>query len=505
MADKELGTGEITAASGLDGTEKVYLRQGANSREADVDDFVTYIQGLQLETKVSMSSDQAVSGGGAVVLWNTDDRDDGDWHDTGSNTDRITTGANVIDVIAKIKLTALATNGPTFGIIIGRYNSIDVLQEDVGVFQSSNEASTDPDIMVPVFNVRMNVGDFLRVSVESSDSAFNVDSAASYFQVRTAGLMPTISGFSGARVEKTVAQSIPDITDTKVTFDKEIWDTHDYHDNSVNNTRFTIPVDGIYLFTGNIDTAGFSSDHQAQLTLRKNNEGFPGFAGTSEVDKSTSSGSRLLNVTGIAQLVAGDYVELIFFMGSGAARDLDATTATSFGIIKLDGPAFIGGGFMTRDPNIGKLVVVSNSVGQVFASGDNEPFEWDTNDFIDDPLFHDTGVDNSRIHAPWTGRYRFTHKVAVSAITATLDMQMWISLNRALDPSSPPVSFFNDFPRHRIEQTKPITTGSRGMTSFASTIISLTAGDYIQFVNWSFPGHTYAQTQTWLELEYLGS
>jgi len=50
------------------------------------------------------------------------------------------------------------------------------------------------------------------------------------------------SSFSGARLTKSVGQTLTNNTDTMITWDVETFDVGNYHDNVTNNTRITIPA-----------------------------------------------------------------------------------------------------------------------------------------------------------------------------------------------------------------------------------------------------------------------
>jgi hypothetical protein len=75
--------------------------------------------------------------------------------------------------------------------------------------------------------------------------------------------------FSGARVYRTTDQWITSSTLTDISFDAERFDTDDYHDNSTNNNRLTVPTAGKYLLIANISWQPYSGGDR-QLGIRLN-------------------------------------------------------------------------------------------------------------------------------------------------------------------------------------------------------------------------------------------
>ena len=337
MADKELG--DLTNASALDGTELIHVKQGANSRDALISAIGTYLQGLQEETHVTLAGDQSITDANLnKVDWDTETRDDGGWHESVTNKDRMTTGDGVFDATVKIKLITIAATPETYGVELGRYNSSAVLQEIVGEDQRTLDSTLDPVITFSVLNIRMSSGDFLRVSVQSSDTDYSVESDDSFFMVRTAGITSGISIFSGCRAKRiTSTFSIPNNTETRVEFNGEDWDTDDYHDNSTNPDRFTVPAGRpleFYRLTAGWETETYAAAHLWQNSIGVNGSVYPTFCSETMFTGSANN-SKASVMTTVVQMQGGDYAHLNLFHTRGSAVLIDANDSTFFVIERI--------------------------------------------------------------------------------------------------------------------------------------------------------------------------
>lgn len=82
--------------------------------------------------------------------------------------------------------------------------------------------------------------------------------------------------FSGCVLTKSAPQSVNTATETEITFDGEVFDTDNYHDNTTNTTRLTAPATGYYLVGGSAEFASLSDQKSCILRIRKggtNNSG----------------------------------------------------------------------------------------------------------------------------------------------------------------------------------------------------------------------------------------
>jgi hypothetical protein len=131
----------------------------------------------------------------------------------------------------------------------------------------------------------------------------------------------------GVRVLRTSAQSISHNTETAIQYTSETFDTHNFHDNTNNNTRMTVPSGkgGLYLLTANANFASNSTGRRA-LLFRKN--GSTTFA-QSEWGNSASNAPHM-NLSSMIDMVAGDYVEVFVFQSSGGNLNISTYLNASF-------------------------------------------------------------------------------------------------------------------------------------------------------------------------------
>lgn len=185
-------------------------------------------------------------------------------------------------------------------------------------------------------------GDYVEVRVShSKGSALNVAYNAEYspiFSIHKLDSGKVGSGI-GAKAYNSAAQNIADDTSTALTFNSEEFDTDGFHDTGSNTSRMTIPagLGGKYLVTGGTYFTAFDADGTRLIQLRKN--GSVELRGHVRMPGSSVSGHGVIT-TLIADLVAGDYVEVVAYQNSGAAMDVGHASVLSaqshFSIMRLD-------------------------------------------------------------------------------------------------------------------------------------------------------------------------
>lgn len=149
------------------------------------------------------------------------------------------------------------------------------------------------------------------------------------------------SGF-GARVAFGT-QAIAGGTDTKILFPTEEWDQGNVFNPAT--STFTVPQSGRYILTGSYKTGAASAANSQDLILFKNNAVLA--YGTS-IGSSTISNVIGGSVSYIANLTAGDVIELRIFITAGATTSIDLA---SFSAIKTDcsGGTASGGSITSGD------------------------------------------------------------------------------------------------------------------------------------------------------------
>ncbi len=121
------------------------------------------------------------------------------------------------------------------------------------------------------------------------------------------------SPFRGALVKKSANQSISSGTNVAVAFDAEEYDIGDWHDNSTNNSRLTVPA-GVSRVRISAQYTNSSLSGQTIIEIRKNGGNFVGKA-MSETD---TAGVDSVNATTPAiEVSAGDYFEAWVFLTDG--------------------------------------------------------------------------------------------------------------------------------------------------------------------------------------------
>lgn len=127
-------------------------------------------------------------------------------------------------------------------------------------------------------------------------------------------------------------QTINDNTTTTINFNAENYDTPGtMHDNVTNNSRITMPIPGLYLFTADGALSDLNDYQAANFVLRGN--GVTTLAQSSDMGVSDGGGPKL-NLSTVEKLVATDYVELRVFFNNTAntSRTITAKlTATWIG------------------------------------------------------------------------------------------------------------------------------------------------------------------------------
>lgn len=129
----------------------------------------------------------------------------------------------------------------------------------------------------------------------------------------------------GCQVRLGSTHSIPDTSQTILTFDTEEFDTDTMHDDVTNNSRITIVTDGLYLFT-------FTGFWAANSTGRRNVGLYLGGSSLMAFDERTPNASpattTMLIVAPIA-CTAGNYFEIKALQTSGGALNLSSARFTA--------------------------------------------------------------------------------------------------------------------------------------------------------------------------------
>jgi len=187
-------------------------------------------------------------------------------------------------------------------------------------------------------NPMTTTGDTIYSSSGSTPARLGIGSTGQVLTV-AAGIpswaTPAAASFVGCQLATTnTAQTISNTVQTKIQWGVEDFDTDGFHDNSVNNSRITIPAGkgGYYFIYGSSrwtnDTAG-----RRIVYITKNNVNSlssEGFSVATNTQYPSNIISKVLNLS------AGDYIELEVFQSSGGNLNLDANGENlTFGAWKI--------------------------------------------------------------------------------------------------------------------------------------------------------------------------
>ncbi len=127
------------------------------------------------------------------------------------------------------------------------------------------------------------------------------------------------SSFVGASIRNDSGISVDSSTTTTMPFPQETFDTNGFHDNTTNNSRFTVPSGkaGYYQINYTVLYQGYSSNHAVRLVYFVNGTQICLYkaASVAGIGEQNYFFSRTVN------LAVGDYVELKVWQDSGVARN----------------------------------------------------------------------------------------------------------------------------------------------------------------------------------------
>lgn len=288
------------------------------------------------------------SGMFTVIDFDDEDHDDSLWHDNVTNNSRFTVPAGV----TKILVNASATfNSGTGNRRIFRIIKNGISGELTGLPRST--ISGDPSIPgTELTSAIINVisGDFFELEMWHNNAGnLNTDEFATWFAI--ADMTPSSANGGGgvgvegsALVNKTGTQSITTSVVTPLAWDTEDHDDSDWHDNSVNNTRITVPI-GVTKIELSAGVRWDTNSSGARIVqLHKNGASFPGSARIDDVGN-VSAGNMTKNIkSGVLDVVPGDYFEIVVTQTSGGNLDVVNHDTTWFAAHDMSPSSVSSGG-----------------------------------------------------------------------------------------------------------------------------------------------------------------
>jgi hypothetical protein len=380
------------------------------------------------------------------VLFDTEDYDTDGMHDTVTNTGRIT-----------IK---------TPGLYWVRATVQWTTAEGQAVWVSKNGGATPPLKNEPTGSqnrylstqglIRCAAGDYLTVGAFSSVGGTNIKGGAgSYTQFEATwigGAGQTIDerGVPAAKVYGSAHTAVPTGTAPVLSFDSESLDTDGMHDPTTNNSRITIKTPGLYLIGGTINWPN-NTNGQREIVILKNG------AAIAASDMNAGGNINWQQVSVVAMLAAGDYLEFMVFQNSGASLTPTAGADKTFFTADL-----IGSG-KTVTPFVRAYKTLSTQ--SVPDGGTDVAVSFDAEESDNDGI-HDNATNNTRFVCRTAGVYAIHANVTFSA-NATGARWLQIRKNGST----------------HIEQRIINATGDARDTAVEiSCLAELAVGDYLELV-----------------------
>lgn len=137
----------------------------------------------------------------------------------------------------------------------------------------------------------------------------------------------------GVRAYNSTTQSVNSGSETAIALNNEEWDTNSFHDNATNNSRITIPagLGGRYLIEIHVT---FAANSTGQRILQVLKNGTTYLRGAVSVQNAGASVNALAN-TLVADLVAGDYIQVMAIHDAGVALNLGSATTQYQNVVSV--------------------------------------------------------------------------------------------------------------------------------------------------------------------------
>jgi hypothetical protein len=198
--------------------------------------------------------------------------------------------------------------------------------------------------------------------------------------------------FSGAMVKKSATLSAQNFTGTPVTitWNSEVYDTDNYHDNATNTSRLTVPVGVTHVrISWHLFLQNFTAAQWAFMRVIKNGSASYDGAPQSQWYNDATQGESMFT-SAVIPVNAGDYFELQIQVESDTTVDINAQSFFAIEAVTTSisqGNAFLG-------------ALVRKAANQTAANYTSiTPIAWTAEDY-DTGSWHDNSTNNTRLTVP---------------------------------------------------------------------------------------------------------
>lgn len=243
---------------------------------------------------------QALSAGVTTTLtWNAEEYDDAAFHDNSTNPSRLTVPSGV----SLVKVSACIKGGNVADQLVLTFLKNGASARGLGRKDSDTASEENCHAISAVLEV--TAGDYFECQAFSTNATSITADVEVWFAIEE---IP--STWKRCLVRKTAGQTVTNTT-AALTWDAEVYDPDNLHDNVTNNSRITAPSGATYArCSGNLTSSSAAANYN--YFFRKNGSIFTG-SGTYEND--TAGTDNLNAMSAWVPCVAGDYFEAI--VGTG--------------------------------------------------------------------------------------------------------------------------------------------------------------------------------------------
>lgn len=141
------------------------------------------------------------------------------------------------------------------------------------------------------------------------------------------------TSLSSCRLRRETNQAIANNTYDTIKFTSEDWDDDNFHSDSVNTDRITIPEDGKYMFGASVYFPSRANGMRRMWVGLGSGSSF--LCGASDIFDA-GTGTCMLSCSGLYEFTAGNYIRVIVWQNSGSSLNVEVQDAMpNFWIMKI--------------------------------------------------------------------------------------------------------------------------------------------------------------------------